>query len=169
MEILLICIKIFLARIADVSIGTARVLTLVNGRKYLAASLGFVEVSIWFVIVREAFNGPSSIFVVIAYAGGFAAGNLLGSYISERLIKEKILIQVIVAENEALSLALRAKGFGVTCVEAKGRNNTNRMMLLLQTTSNRFNEVETIIDSFDEKAFITVQKTKTVLNGFFIK
>lgn len=168
-EILMMCLKIFFARIADVSLGTLRVLTLVNGRKWLAALLGFVEVSIWFMIVREALSGPASIFVVISYAGGFAVGNLVGSFISERFIQEKILIQVIVAENEAMASALRDKGFGVTTVEAKGRKQSRKMMLLLQTTSNRFDEVEEIVESFDEKAFITVQKTKTVLNGFFIK
>ena len=163
------CLKIFFARICDVSIGTARVLTLVNGRKFLAALLGFIEVFIWFSVVRDALNGPASIFVVIAYAGGFAAGNLIGSLLSEKLIKERILIQVIVAENQELASAVRDKGFGVTNVKATGRNNNEKMMLLLQTTSNRFREVEDIIQSYDEKAFITVQKTKAVLNGFFIK
>lgn len=169
MEILILCVKIFLARIIDVSLGTARVITLVNGRKKLAALLGFVEVSIWFLIVREALNGPANIFVVIAYAGGFAMGNLVGSYLSEKFISEKILVQVIVKESSELPLALRDRGFGVTNVSAKGRDDTPKMMLLLQTQSNRFKEIEDIVESYDEKAFITVQKTKSVFNGFFLK
>jgi uncharacterized protein YebE (UPF0316 family) len=40
-------VVIFLVRITDVSIGTVRILLMMNGRKHLATFLGFCESLIW--------------------------------------------------------------------------------------------------------------------------
>ena len=84
MEILILCIKIFCVRIVDVSMGTFRTIVTVKGQKLLASMIGFVEVFIWFVIVKEALSTDStSIFIAFAYAGGYATGTYLGSLLSE--------------------------------------------------------------------------------------
>ena len=68
MEILMLCIKIFCVRIVDVSMGTFRTIVTVKGQKLLASMIGFVEVFIWFVIVKEALSTDStSIFIAFAY------------------------------------------------------------------------------------------------------
>ena len=67
MEILMLCIKIFCVRIVDVSMGTFRTIVTVKGQKLLASMIGFVEVFIWFVIVKEALSTDStSIFIAFA-------------------------------------------------------------------------------------------------------
>lgn len=49
----LMCLKIFLARIIDVTLGTVRTVLVVRGRKNTAALIAFVEVLIWFLIARR--------------------------------------------------------------------------------------------------------------------
>ena len=74
----LICLKIFAARIVDVTLGTIRTITLVQGKTLKATFLAFFEVFIWFVIAREALNIElDSIVIPISYASGYA----LGTYI----------------------------------------------------------------------------------------
>jgi hypothetical protein len=44
---MLLGIVIFLARVADVSMGTMRTISIVHGRTKIAFLLGFIEVGMW--------------------------------------------------------------------------------------------------------------------------
>ena len=85
MSLFFLCLKIFIVRIVDVSLGTICTILTVRNKRKLAALLGFIEIFIWFVIVKEALNTDStSIFIAISYAGGFATGTYIGSFLSEK-------------------------------------------------------------------------------------
>ena len=58
MGTILLCIKIFFARILDVSISTIRTVFVLKGKTPIVAMLAFIEITIWFLIVREALNVP---------------------------------------------------------------------------------------------------------------
>ena len=53
---ILTCLKIFLARIVDVSLGTIRTVLVVKGKSITPAVVAFFEVLIWFIVAREALN-----------------------------------------------------------------------------------------------------------------
>ena len=81
---LLLCLKIFFVRILDVSLGTIRTLFTVKGKKIIASVIGFFEVLVWFLVVKEALNtDENSIFIAISYSLGFATGTYIGSYLSK--------------------------------------------------------------------------------------
>lgn len=83
----LIIIKIFFARIVDVSLGTFRTILTVKGRIYLPTLIAFFEVIIWFYVAKEALLvKTSSPLIPISYASGYATGNMIGSLISKYLI-----------------------------------------------------------------------------------
>ena len=50
------CMKIFFARLIDVSLGTFRTINTVKGRDLVASLIGLVEITVWFLIVKEAFK-----------------------------------------------------------------------------------------------------------------
>ena len=80
---LLLCLKIFLVRIVDVTLGTTRTMFTVKGKRLIASLIGFFEVLIWFLIVREALQTEDkSILIAISYALGFATGTYIGGFIS---------------------------------------------------------------------------------------
>lgn len=69
MNILILCLKIFFVRIIDVSLGTVRTIITVKGRRVVASMVGFVEVFVWFLIVREALNTDEvSIWIAVSYS-----------------------------------------------------------------------------------------------------
>ena len=76
MELLLLCIKIFCVRIIDVSLGTFRTIITVKGKSLYASIIGFIEIFVWFIIVREALNTDvDSIWIAISYSLGFSTGH----------------------------------------------------------------------------------------------
>ena len=81
MELFILCIKIFFVRILDVSLGTLRTMITVKGKMFYASLIGFVEILIWFLIVREALNTDNtSIFVALSYEH-ILPGNILKSVV----------------------------------------------------------------------------------------
>ena len=86
MEISLLCLKIFFARILDVTLGTIRMVQTVKGRTIVAGIIAFFEVVVWFLVVREALQTDANMWIVIAYSGGYATGTMLGSLISNKFI-----------------------------------------------------------------------------------
>ncbi|MDD3453086.1 MAG: DUF5698 domain-containing protein [Bacilli bacterium] len=170
MEILFLCIKIFFVRILDVSLGTVRTIMTVKGKKILASTISFVEVFIWFMIVREALNtNNTSIWIAIAYASGYAAGTFIGGTISEKFIKGNFTVQVITSKR-AMVAYLKEQGFGVSVLNVKNDDDiTEKYMLFIEINKMRFDNLKKMIEKYDDKAFVVVNETKTVYNGYFRK
>jgi len=168
MSLFLTCIKIFFARIIDVSLGTFRTINTVKGRDLIAALIGVVEITVWFLIVKEALNTDNnSLFIVISYALGFAIGTYIGGKISKIFIKSNLEVQVILSnKNDEIIEKIRKSGYGVTIIEVKGTKNP-KYMLYIQIKNNNLEKLKNIVRKLDNKAFIVVNETKYVENGYF--
>ena len=164
---LLLCIKIFLTRILDVSLGTIRTIMTIKGKHILAGSIGFFEVFIWFVIVEEALETNANIIIAIFYSLGFAAGTIIGGYITNIFFKTPISLQIITTNNKMADF-LYSKGFGVSQLKVNGKEGV-RNMLILETTDKHYKKLMSLIRSMDKKAFIVVDEKKYTHNGFFVR
>lgn len=169
MTLLFMCIKIFFARILDVSMGTVRTMMTVKGKTITATVIGFIEVTIWFLIVKDALNSESNSFwIVVSYAGGFACGTYIGGMLSKRFIKSNLGIQIIIKrEHSELIDVLRNAGYAVSVIDVEGYNSENKCMLFLEIPSERLLKLEALVNSYDEKVFMTISETKYVRNGYF--
>ena len=100
MNLFLVCVKIFFARILDVTIGTVRANVMLRDKKFIATILAFFETLLWFLVAREALRiDISSILIPISYSLGYASGTLIVSFISSKLIHGVVMVQAIVDEN----------------------------------------------------------------------
>ena len=98
MSTLLLCLKIFIARLIDVSLGTIRTVYTVKNKHIIASFIGLIEVIVWFLIVQEALNSTgNNFFIALSYSTGFAVGTYLGGIISNKLITTKLGIQVLLS------------------------------------------------------------------------
>ena len=164
-----LCVKIFFARIADVTLGTIRTNYSVRGKTMLAGLIGFFEVFIWFLVVKEALNSEiNSIWIVIAYSAGYATGTILGTYISNTLVNSLISVEVMTKETSRESIdKIRKEGFGVSVVETVNTYNEEEANILFITLNSRnLNKLKRIIREIDEKAFVVINETKVVQNGY---
>lgn len=170
MELLMLCIKVFFVRIIDVSLGTFRTMQMVKGRSVLATIIGFFEVLIWFLVVKEAINTDSnSIFVALSYAGGFATGTYLGMYISDKYITELLSIQIITDKYKVLNKVLRENGFATTSIEViSNESNKKRYMIYLSLNSYSYPKFNKLLKETDPKAFMVINESKYTRNGYFM-
>lgn len=156
----LIPLLIFFSRVADVTIGTIRIVFVARGKKAIAPVLGFVEVLIWIIamsqILKYANNWPS----YLAWAGGFAVGNYIGLYIEEKLAIGNLVIRAITARPaNQLVEHLRAAGYGVTAVDAQGTAGDVSIIFTLVRRKD-VKAVVAIIKTYNPKAFYTVEDVR---------
>lgn len=163
-----LCLKIFLARILDVSIGTVRTMLMVKGKTLIMTLLAFLEVFIWFIVAREALiTSIDSIIVPISYSLGYATGTLIGSYLS-KFIKGIVRVEVVIDKNNKnFLLLLRKHGYRVSVIDLKDDYDGNkRYMLYIQINNKSLNKLISLIKKNVENPFIVVSDTKIVMNGF---
>lgn len=119
-DYIILPLLIFVARIADVGIGTIRIIFVNMGQKKIAPILGFFEVLIWIVVISRLMNGVNSFFLYIAYALGFAAGTYVGIIIEERLSVGRVMINIILKkDSKKLIKNLIEAGYPVTVSDAR--------------------------------------------------
>ncbi len=169
MTLLSMCMIIFFARIIDVSLSTIVTVLTVKNKRILATILGFIDVIIWFLVVREALTtNIKSIWIAISYALGYAIGTFTGTTLSNKLINGKISMQVVLdKKSEEKINEIRNKGFAVSQVNCTGKDNTSKLMLFIELDKKNLNDLKTIINKIDENAFMVINETKYVVNGFF--
>lgn len=160
-----LCLKIFCARLLDVSISTFRTMIMVRGEKLISALLAFFEVFVWFYAARTALTTKvTGIYIPISYSLGYATGSYIGMLLSEKFIKGILGVQVITKKKPAnLIKAIKKYNIGVSEIKLSGENKS---MLYIQIKSDKLEKLKKIITKYDERAFITVNDTKYVTNGW---
>ena len=167
--LLKLCLKIFFVRIIDVSLGTVRTIMSVKNKDLIASLIGFIEITVWFLVVKEALNtNENSIFIVLSYAAGFSTGTYIGGKISSKYIKSYISVQVI-TKNKQLAEILRKEGYGVSEIDIKGKDKNQKTLLLIQINNKTLEMLKKIINENDKNAFIIINETKNIENGFIKK
>lgn len=112
---------IFLARICDVSVGTVRMIFLINGSRVATAILGFCEVTIWALAVGGLVKYLTNPLAIIAFAGGYSAGTLVGLTIERKLAIGWRLVRVINPDPDIdVSQILHEHDVRATRVEGRG-------------------------------------------------
>lgn len=158
---------IFLARICDVTIGTIRLIFLARGYKFIAPVLGFFEVLIWLLAIRQVMQNLSNPVCYIAYASGFATGNWIGMYIDEKIAMGKLIVRLITPKDtRELTRALSKRGFGVTKIPGEGSQGEVSIIFMIIDRVN-LPIVLRIINRYTPKAFYTIEDVRTVREGIF--
>ncbi len=158
---------VFIARVADVSLGTMRIIFTSRGKRNIAPLLGFVEVFIWIVVVSQIVKSVHSLNAYFGYAAGFAAGTFIGMKIEERLAIGTLVLRIILAQGgDEMAAVLRAKNFGVTIVNGEG--STGPVKLLYTVIKRKdLPQVSALIHSVNPKAFFSVEEVRLAESGIF--
>jgi len=158
---------IFLARVADVTLGTMRIIFTSRGKRNLAPLLGFVEVLIWIVAIGQLVQNLGSATSYLGYAAGFAAGNYIGMLLEDRLAIGTLVVRAIVPVGGLeVMKRLHDAGFGVTSVDGQGTTGPVKLVYAV-VKRKHIREVMDIIHNVYPKAFITVEDARDAQEGVF--
>ena len=160
---------IFIARVIDMALDVIRILMLMRDKHFVAAAIGFIEVSIFVIALNEVLSGgldgPGK---VIAYAGGFAVGTYIGGLIEQRLAIGYVSLQIFPQECQCDTVAesLRNRGFGVTKVAGEGRHG-RRIILFAALKRKDVKQAVRILDELSPDVFFTISDARNIHGGTF--
>lgn len=161
-------VLLFFARICDVSIGTMRFIFTISGSRFIAAGLGFVEVTIWVLAVGGALRYLSDPLAVVAYAGGFASGTLIGITIEDRLAMGYRAVRFISANQDVnVCDVIRDRGFRCTRMQGHGRAGPVEIGFCV-VRRRHLKDVLEIINRTDPTAFVSVERADRASGGPFV-
>ncbi len=158
----LIPLLIFFARICDVSIGTFRMLMVISGHRFVSAILGFVEVLIWVLAVGGAVGNLDNPIAVLAFAGGYATGTLLGMTLENYFAIGHRMVRVVNPKPELdVSTLIREKGYAATRLEGHGKDGPVEIVFLA-IKRRRLPDLLEAVASIAPHAFVSVERTERV-------
>ncbi len=160
---------IFFGRIADVSLGTLRIIFVSKGEKYIAPVIGFFEVLIWIVIISGIFSRTNDMIAYISYAAGYATGNFVGILIEQRIAFGILLCRVYTKGNgKELVMRLNRENYGATLIHGTGSLGE---IDIIETVVERreLKKVEKIFTEFDPGVFYVAEDVRTKQRGIFPK
>jgi len=154
---------IFLARVADVSMGTMRTISIVQGRTRIAFLLGFIEVSMWLVIISTVIHSISEKPILgVFYALGFSTGNVAGIILEKRIAFGHIIVRIISTQSgREIAEKIRQSGHAVTTFQGEGLTGPVTMLYVVCLRKEQ-TEVVQMVRSIEPDAFYTVDMAGSV-------
>jgi len=119
---------IFVLSAINVTFMTMKTIMAVRGRRIPAAVLGFCQMLVWLLAVGGALSHLDSLWHVLGYAGGYAAGNYVGVSLERRLAIGTSIVRAIFKRTpeterrrgQEAAQRLREQEYAVTEVPAQG-------------------------------------------------
>lgn len=120
---------IFIARAADVTLATVKLMFIVNNAKRLAMVLGFFEALITILALSRIMQDASNLAAYVMYAAGFAAGTYLGMRIEEKLAYGSVVVRIIGKQiPDALLQYLSENQYNYSKVDASDSSGNTQVL-----------------------------------------
>ena len=169
MDPVLLYIVIFIAKIIEVTIGVFRMVLITKGERKLATVIAFFEIVIWLLVVSTVLvDITEDPFKVLAYAAGFAFGQMFGSLLEDKIALGNIRVEIIADEDIGIKLAnhLRDNKFGVTTIEASGMTH-KKMIIFLYAARKQMKNILNLCNEVSKDLVITVDDIRPLAGGYY--
>ncbi|MGD9934767.1 MAG: DUF5698 domain-containing protein [Dehalococcoidia bacterium] len=151
-------LAIVLLRTADVSLMAVRITFAVDGRRGIAAIVGFAEATLFAVAAVLVLSSLGDPVRIVAYGLGFAFGQYIGVSVARRLRGGMVTVRMfapLAASPLSLVAALRSEGFRVTVFGAEGRDGPVEVLHIV-TGRGDVERLMAVCSPLDDRCFVTV-------------
>lgn len=157
----LLSLAVFLARVADVSLGTVRTILVFRAYRFTAAIVGFFEVLIWIAAAGAVLSDLSAWYVAVAYALGFATGTYLGIWLDGKLGVGMEMVRVLSRRADVeLARRLREDEYSVTEIAGQDDSGSPVEVLLIVAGRRKLPRLLRTIEAADPDAVWTISDVK---------
>lgn len=157
---LLLPALIFLARLADVTVATVKLMFVVNNARKMAAILGFFEALITIMALSRIMQDASNLLAFVMYAAGFASGTYVGMWIESKMAYGSVLIRIISKEMpEELFQYLSEKKYNFSLVDGYDAFGNTRVLFTVCKRSNT-QDMLNHLEQIAPQALYTVESVK---------
>ena len=126
-----------------------------------------MQSALWVIAITSVLNNLDNLWNIVAYASGFATGNVVGMIIEERLAIGHSHLRIISSRRgNAIVEAVRAAGYAATEVAGRGKDGT---VALISCSVRRrdISRVQKEIYKKDPDAFVTLEEIRPLHRGYW--
>jgi uncharacterized protein YebE (UPF0316 family) len=165
----LLPILIFIARTCDVTLATLRNVFISKGMRHVVPFIGFFEVLIWLVSIRQIMQHLDNPMTYLGFAGGFAMGTYVGLRIENRLALGMQVLRII-TQSEPLDLihALQNSNIGTTVIDGHGAKGPVKIIFTIVRRKD-IELVRKLIHEHQPNAFYSIEDIRIANQGVFRK
>ena len=155
-------ILIFILRVLDVSLETLRIIFISRGMKLISSIIGFVELMIWLVAIRQIMSNLNNFLYYISYAAGFAVGTYVGIAIEDKIAMGLDLLMIITTKDVSKLVAfLNSVNYGITIMDGQG--TTGKVKIIYTVVKRKdVSDIIGLIKKFNPDAFYSIADVRSV-------
>ncbi len=162
-----LAILVFFAELCVVTLFTLRIIFIGRGKRVLASTVGFFEITIWLFAISQVMRNLNDPGCFLGFAGGFTLGNYLGMLIEKWLALGTVVVRTFTHKDATdLIRSLQAAQFGVTSIDAVGAKGPVKLVITV-IPRKQLTVVLAIIRHFDPSAFHSVDEIQDAEAGIF--
>jgi uncharacterized protein YebE (UPF0316 family) len=160
---------IFIARTLDVTLGTLRNVFISKGFRRIVPFIGFFEVLIWLISIRQVMQHLDNPICYIGFAGGFAMGTYVGLRIETRLALGLQVLRIITpSDARPLIEELQKHDLGITVIDGQGAKGPVKIIFTIVKRKDMAT-VRKIIRELHPQAFYSIEDIRIANQGVFPK
>ena len=166
---IIVCFIVCAAKIVEITIQSLKNCMMVKGQRLKAAGLGFVECTIWGLVISTIIGTlGDNIFLLAFYCVGYATGLFLGSTIENKIALGTSNLELIASDEstEKIIVYLRENGKGYTVFEGHGSKDKMNMIFIVLPRRETMKVLKEIRSLCDNKVFVVASEISKYAGGY---
>ena len=166
---ILVCLLVCVAKIVEITISSLKTCMMVKGQKLKAAGLGFLECTIWGLVISTLIGTlGDNIFLLAFYCVGYATGLFLGSTIESKIALGTSSLELIANDEstEKIKEYLKERNKGYTVFEGHGSTDKMNMIFIVIPRKEAVKMLKEIRSICDNKVFVVASEVSRYAGGY---
>lgn len=164
-----VCLIVCAAKIIEITIQSLKTCMMVKGQRLKAAGLGFVECTIWGLVISTIIGTlGDNLFLLLFYCVGYATGLFLGSTIENKIALGTSNLELIASDEstEKITEYLRRENRGYTVFEGRGLKDKMNMIFIVLPRRETPAALRAIRKCCDNKVFVVASEVSKYAGGY---
>ena len=166
---ILVCFIVCAAKIVEITIQSLKTCMMVRGQRLKAAGLGFLECTIWGLVISTIIGTlGDNLFLLAFYCVGYATGLFLGSTLEGKIALGTSSLQLI-ANDESTELIveyLKENSRGYTVFDGHGSKEKMNMIFIVLPRRDVPSEIRQIRKICGNNVFVVVDDVNKYSGGY---
>ena len=166
---ILVCLLVCAAKIVEITIQSLKTCMMVKGQRLKAAALGFVECTIWGLVISTLISTlGDNLLLLMFYCGGYATGLFLGSTLESKIALGTSNLELIASDDSTARITeyLKEKGRGYTVFEGHGSKEKMNMIFVVLPRKETPKTLREIRRACDGRVFVAVSEVSKYAGGY---
>ena len=166
---ILVCLLVCAAKVIEITIQSLKTCMMVKGQRLKAAGLGFIECTIWGLVISTLIGTLGDNILLLAfYCVGYATGLYLGSTLESKIALGTSNLELIASDESTAKITayLKENDRGYTVFEGHGSKEKMNMIFVVLPRKETPQVLKEIRKSCDNKVFVAVSEVSKYAGGY---